>query len=98
MREQGNDFERKAHASEAVEAGRAPSRLHRRLVWSLGALCLLLWAGVLVLVAMDGVRSALLLPAGMAVVNTGLFWTFLARMRETDRARAEGRPVRHRRG
>jgi hypothetical protein len=98
MHQPGSDFERKAHASEAVEAGRLPSPWHRRFVWGLGVACLLLWAILIFLIWGDGFGSFLVLPAVMAFVNTMLFMQFLMRMREADRAHAEGRPVRYRRG
>ncbi len=87
--ESGSDFERKAHASEAVEAGRLPSSWHRRFVWGLGLVCLLLWAALLLVILDDGSGSFLLPPAVMAVGNTVLFIEFLMRMREADRAHAE---------
>jgi hypothetical protein len=98
MDESGSDFKRKAHASEAVEAGRLPSAWHRRFVWGLGIVCLLLWAALLFLILDDGFGSFLLLPAVMAIANTVLFLQLLMHMREVDRAHAEGRPVRYRRG
>jgi len=98
MDESTSDFERKARASEAVEAGRLPSAWHRRFVWGVGVVCLLLWAALLFLILDDGLGSFLLLPAVMAVTNTVLFFQFLTRMREADRAHADGRPVRYRRG
>jgi hypothetical protein len=98
MDEPGSDFERKAHASEAVEAARAPSPWHRRFVWSLGIVCLLLWTSLIFLTWGDGFGSFLVLPAVLAVVNTVLFLQFFTRIREADRAHAERRPVRYRRG
>ena len=98
MGELGSDFEHKAHASEAVEAGRLPSAWHRRFLWGLGVVCLLLWAASIFLVVGDGLGSFIVLPAVMAAVNSGLFVQFHMRMREADRAHAEGRPARYRRG
>ena len=98
MSEPGSEFERKACASEAAEAGRLPSAWHRRLVWGLGVVCFLLWSALLFLIWSDGLGSFLVFPAVMAVANTGLFMQFVMRMREAARAHAEGRPVRYRRG
>lgn len=97
MSEPASDFERKAHASEAVEAGRLASPWHRRFVWGLGLMCLLLWATVFSIAWGSGFGFFLVLPAVLAVVNTALCLQFLMRMREADRAHAEGRPVRFRR-
>lgn len=72
--------------------------MHRRLVRSLGAVCVILWVGVLVLFVGDGLEAVPVLTIGLAVSNTALFWQFLRRIHEADRAQAEGIPVRHRRG
>lgn len=98
MGEPGSEFEHKAFASEAAEAGRVPSLWHRRSVWALGLVSLVLWAALLYLTWRDGLGSSLVFPAFMAAINTALFMQFLMRIREADRAQAEGRPVRYRRG
>ena len=63
-----------------------------------GVVCLSLWAMLSSVAWGEGWGSFLLLPTIAAVVNTLLFSRFLRRMREAERAHAEGRPVRFTRG
>jgi len=98
MEERARSFERTAHLSEAVEAGRLASPWHRRFVWGLGLVCWSLWAAVFFIAWGSGFGLFLVLPAVLAAVDTALFLQLLMRMREADRAHAEGRPVRFRRG